>query len=169
MKETHHVYRPLLLSAAFGPLCVRSSNTSVCVSAAVQFLRRNAQPRISSTMATAGNGRESKTVRISHLFSCSSLTENHSFTHFPCLYEQCARQDIAFARKADLERHMSSMHNRETLQLHDCQLPGCHRRGEYGFTRKDKMIDHMRDVHKVPIPKRANGRKSESPTSSTGS
>ena len=69
---------------------------------------------------------------------------------------------IGFGRYADLERHIAIVHNRSTLQLVDCTHPGCHRRGEYGFTRKDKMVEHLRDVHKIDIPKRARG-KSNSP------
>ncbi|KAF2207295.1 hypothetical protein CERZMDRAFT_51503 [Cercospora zeae-maydis SCOH1-5] len=38
----------------------------------------------------------------------------------------------------------------------DCAVQGCHRKGGYGFGRKDKMIEHLREVHKVEVPKRYN-------------
>ena len=102
-----------------------------------------------------------------------SLTSNHRPIQFHCLYPQCANNQIKFSRKADLQRHCLVVHNREQLELVDCQFPGCHRRGGFGFTRQDKMIDHMRDVHKEPIPKRKSskdsGRSATSPTSSIGS
>jgi len=83
-------------------------------------------------------------------------------SQYLCLHPQCARTLTGFGRYADLERHIAIVHNRSTLQLVDCTYPGCHRRGEYGFTRKDKMVEHLRDVHKADIPKRARG-KSNSP------
>ncbi|KAK4626349.1 hypothetical protein CLAFUW4_04712 [Fulvia fulva] len=61
------------------------------------------------------------------------------------------------ARKADLERHYSAMHCRDSSALVDCQWAGCHRVGQAGFGRKDKMVEHMRDVHKADIPKRGGG------------
>ena len=75
------------------------------------------------------------------------------------------RNNVGFARKADLERHMKATHNRDNLELVDCMEPSCHRRGDYGFTRKDKMVEHVREVHKVDIPKRQTNRRS--PTSSS--
>ncbi|RMZ13414.1 hypothetical protein D0864_00446 [Hortaea werneckii] len=71
---------------------------------------------------------------------------------YPCLYTQC---QISFTRHADLQRHMNIIHNRATLDLVPCTYVDpatgrpCHRQGEYGFTRRDKMIAHMRTVHKV--------------------
>lgn len=77
---------------------------------------------------------------------------------WPCLHQQCA--GVSFARYADLQRHVAVIHNRSTLLLVDCQERDCHRKGQYGFTRKDKMVDHMREVHKLDIPKQRR-RKSQ--------
>ncbi|KAK5731152.1 hypothetical protein LTR15_001090 [Elasticomyces elasticus] len=79
--------------------------------------------------------------------------------HYMCLYPQCANAGL-FARHADLQRHVQNVHNPETIQWVDCQHPGCHRRGQYGFSRKDKMVEHMREVHKADIPKRSSGARS---------
>ncbi|KAK3702266.1 hypothetical protein LTR37_014977 [Vermiconidia calcicola] len=74
---------------------------------------------------------------------------------FLCLYDNCI--GVGFARKADLERHVFIQHNRETHKYVDCEFPGCHRRGDYGFTRRDKMVEHLREVHKVDVPKKQGG------------
>ena len=63
-----------------------------------------------------------------------------------CFYDPCASQSKFFGRKADLERHITAIHS--TIELIDCEHLGCHRRGEYGVSRRDKMVEHMRDVHK---------------------
>jgi hypothetical protein len=73
-----------------------------------------------------------------------------------CFWEPCASQNKAFKRKADLDRHIAAIHTRVAAMI-DCEHPGCHRRSEYGFVRRDRMIEHMRDVHKASISKR--GRK----------
>jgi len=81
-------------------------------------------------------------------------------TRFYCMYKPCASEGMSFGRKADLERHIAAKHTRPSPPLVDCEDPGCHRRGKYGFVRRDKMIEHMRDVHKSDIPKRPRGEKS---------
>ena len=67
-----------------------------------------------------------------------------------CLYTDCHE---AFVRKADLARHIAAVHALDPLEF-DCNVSGCHRKGAYGFARKGKLIEHMRDVHKVDIPKK---------------
>ncbi|CAK1356503.1 unnamed protein product [Cercospora beticola] len=63
----------------------------------------------------------------------------------------------AAGRRADLERHYHAMHPAPGSTVsHDCSWPGCHRKGSYGFGRKDKMVEHMREVHKANIPKKKN-------------
>jgi hypothetical protein len=86
-------------------------------------------------------------------YSNNMLTEPNSTLYY-CIWQPCQSQSKAFKRKADLERHIVAIHTRATAEMIDCEHPTCHRRGEYGFLRKDKMIEHMRDVHKTNIPKR---------------
>lgn len=81
-------------------------------------------------------------------------------TRYHCLYYGCQDDKREFRRKADLERHVDSLHNRDQQPHIDCLEPKCHRKGQFGFLRKDKMIEHMRDVHKADIPKRSPGKKS---------
>ncbi|KAI5359064.1 putative Zinc finger C2H2-type [Septoria linicola] len=69
-----------------------------------------------------------------------------------CLMSGC---NYAAKRNADLERHYKSMHSApSSIEMFDCQVSGCHRTGNYGFKRRDKMVDHMREVHKVDVPKK---------------
>lgn len=63
-----------------------------------------------------------------------------------------------FERYADLERHIRAVHNSDSAPRFDCQVATCHRRGQYGFSRNDKMIEHLREVHKLDIPKRVQGQ-----------
>ena len=56
-------------------------------------------------------------------------------------------------------RHVDAIHNRHSLSLIDCKVPDCNRKGELGFTRKDKAVEHLREYHKMDIPKRVRPRK----------
>ncbi|PIB02852.1 hypothetical protein CB0940_12082 [Cercospora beticola] len=85
-----------------------------------------------------------------------------------CLMPNCT---YAAGRKADLERHYRAMHPApgSSAPMYDCLWQGCHRKGNYGFGRKDKMVDHMREVHKADIPKRSgNGGRREGGSGSGG-
>lgn len=72
-----------------------------------------------------------------------------------CMYPE-HQQTVFFARKADLKRHYDQVHNPESVRMLDCTEPRCHRRGENGFGRKDKLVEHQREVHKINIPKRGS-------------
>ncbi|KAF2163698.1 hypothetical protein M409DRAFT_25885 [Zasmidium cellare ATCC 36951] len=85
-------------------------------------------------------------------YSTSPTTPNNPPTYF-CLWPNCT---YSCSRNADLQRHYQNVHNRESAPLVDCWVQGCHRRGAYGFTRKDKMVEHVREVHKVDVPKRGS-------------
>ena len=63
-----------------------------------------------------------------------------------CDYRACATAAIHFARQADLERHIEKVHHGVKPPSINCQDPSCHRRGVYGFTSKNEMINHMREV-----------------------
>jgi hypothetical protein len=53
---------------------------------------------------------------------------------------------MSFARKDDLNRHIQRhVPNR---QLFPCPIPGCHRVGEKGLPRQDKLLEHMRETHR---------------------
>ncbi|GIZ48233.1 hypothetical protein CKM354_001130100 [Cercospora kikuchii] len=79
---------------------------------------------------------------------------------FSCLTHNCT---YTASDKADLERHCRVMQHTSGTSafMHDCLWQGCHRKGEYGFVRKDEMAIHMRKVHKTEIPKRSTDEESD--------
>ncbi|KAK4983431.1 hypothetical protein LTR66_008827 [Elasticomyces elasticus] len=78
---------------------------------------------------------------------------------YVCLFLGCTHESV-FARTADLQRHIMIKHYRDSVEKHSCPVPRCHRVNANGFTRKDKVTDHMRNFHNIDIPKKA-GRRSE--------
>ncbi|CAK1366655.1 uncharacterized protein RHO25_011413 [Cercospora beticola] len=114
------------------------------------------------------NGLAAREDAISALPDKLSLVRGHGShprwaNHYPieycCLIPNCT---YAASRKTDLERHYRAMHPPPgpSAPLYDCLWQGCHRKGQYGFGRKDKMLDHMMDVHEAEVPKRDNNRES---------
>jgi hypothetical protein len=71
---------------------------------------------------------------------------------FKCCVPGC--NDILFGRSADLRRHYEHVHNRSRLEYY-CPSDGCIRsrkpsngkKGRSFGTRKDKMKEHVREVH----------------------
>jgi hypothetical protein len=67
--------------------------------------------------------------------------ERHHCPLQPCKFEGF------FRRKGDLVRHLRSQHPQPEDELHPCPFAGCFRRGENGFLRRDKMLQHQDKVH----------------------
>ncbi|KAK4888572.1 hypothetical protein LTR27_012524 [Elasticomyces elasticus] len=67
---------------------------------------------------------------------------------FSCQLTDCASAGVSFRRKADLNRHLEIVHGTRGVVLFDCDIRSCHRRGDYGFTRKDKMREHIIMSHR---------------------
>jgi hypothetical protein len=63
-------------------------------------------------------------------------------TRHPCPHPHC---HSTFARLGDLSRH-AKIHSPERHRKYRCWMPGCDRNGR-GFTRRDKLRDHVRRVH----------------------
>ncbi|KAH8773095.1 hypothetical protein F5882DRAFT_410417 [Hyaloscypha sp. PMI_1271] len=63
-------------------------------------------------------------------------------TRHPCPHPHC---HSTFARTGDLSRH-AKIHSPERHREYPCQEPGCGR-NRRGFTRRDKLRDHVRRVH----------------------
>ncbi|KAF2008063.1 hypothetical protein P154DRAFT_15071 [Amniculicola lignicola CBS 123094] len=64
-----------------------------------------------------------------------------------------------FTRLADLQRHQSTVHGIGTPEF-PCTQPRCSRVGDKGFTRKDHLVEHLRNFHHLNIPKRQPGERS---------
>ncbi|OXV07268.1 hypothetical protein Egran_04962 [Elaphomyces granulatus] len=62
-----------------------------------------------------------------------------------------------FTRPADLKRHQSTVH---APVFTDCPQDDCTRKGRNGFTRKDHLIEHARQFHRLPIKKRKCSKRS---------
>lgn len=59
-----------------------------------------------------------------------------------------------FTTKNDFNRHCRTKHALRDIQLIDCEFAGCNRVGSEGFSRKDNMRQHLRDVHRAACPVR---------------
>ncbi|KAK1920025.1 hypothetical protein P3342_002321 [Pyrenophora teres f. teres] len=44
-----------------------------------------------------------------------------------------------------------------------CSVPRCNRVGDKGFTRRDHLVEHLRNFHHIDIPKRRPGERSAFP------
>jgi hypothetical protein len=60
----------------------------------------------------------------------------------------CADCSATFSRKADRDRHASSLHGAGPRFY--CRIQGCHF-GIQGFPRRDKLMDHMRQGHRDTV------------------
>ncbi|KAL6707320.1 hypothetical protein ACN47E_004308 [Coniothyrium glycines] len=67
-----------------------------------------------------------------------------------------------FTRLADLQRHQSTVHGIGTPE-YPCTVPRCSRVGDKGFTRRDHLVEHLRNFHHIDIPKRRPGERSAFP------
>ena len=75
----------------------------------------------------------------------------------PSTGETCRK---AFKRKADLQRHESTVHDKHKTDRMDCPYKKCARKAESGFLRKDHLTEHLRHFHNRDIPKK--GRRGSS-------
>ncbi|KAF2787905.1 hypothetical protein K505DRAFT_315873, partial [Melanomma pulvis-pyrius CBS 109.77] len=75
-----------------------------------------------------------------------------------CDLEQCT-STANFTRLADLQRHQSTVHGVGTPDF-PCTVPRCTRIGDKGFTRRDHLVEHLRNFHHLDIPKRRPGERS---------
>jgi len=68
----------------------------------------------------------------------------------------CEICQMGFTRPVDLKRHHASTHT--TTVFEDCPMDNCTRKGRNGFTRKDHLVEHVRQFHRVPIKKRKSSK-----------
>ncbi|MCJ1445775.1 MAG: hypothetical protein MMC23_006280 [Stictis urceolatum] len=82
---------------------------------------------------------------------------------YTCTYPGC-KSTGKFKRVTDYQRHMKTVHYPERFDCKYAKGGFCGREGTHGFTRQDHYNDHLRDVHRIDIPK-ASGKGSGSKSS----
>ena len=58
-----------------------------------------------------------------------------------------------FNRRSDRWRHEETHYSTGEAKHFECPELGCNRKGEWGFMRRDKIVDHMRQKHKRSVGK----------------
>jgi hypothetical protein len=89
---------------------------------------------------------------------------NFSAQSLQCKYPGCTSTG-QFKRHTDLRRHIKTQHEADQHR-EDCPHKWCGRVGAHGFTRRDHMREHLREVHRMEIPYRSP-RKNPTSTSKT--
>jgi Zinc finger, C2H2 type len=103
-----------------------------------------------SDMACLGSSHTSPSILppTSAASATSPSTDYNSpkqFTTYPVPKTQsCPNCHLAFARVADLERHIHTIHLRIR---HHCKVPGCGDNAGKGYCRREKLRKHLRTVH----------------------
>ena len=65
-----------------------------------------------------------------------------------CLDRGCNK---GFNRCNDLDRHEETHYMTGKAKTFECPELGCNRKGEWGFMRRDKLVDHIRAKHKRSV------------------
>ncbi|KAF2654431.1 hypothetical protein K491DRAFT_600854, partial [Lophiostoma macrostomum CBS 122681] len=104
---------------------------------------------------------------VAHIHSTGSITpeggsrSNSRTRTWTCDVPNCT-STANFTRLADLQRHQSTVHGMGTPDF-PCTVPRCTRVGDKGFTRRDHLVEHLRNFHHLDIPKRRPGERSANP------
>ncbi|KAH9211430.1 hypothetical protein DL95DRAFT_188086 [Leptodontidium sp. 2 PMI_412] len=117
------------------------SNTAYGTSITVQDLSpySNLSPKTSFSPTTSSTPPHDHTSPTPSPTNASSPNATRS---------SCAHCPRNFARPSDLKRH-AMIHFPERHRKYHCWQPDCDRNGRRGFTRKDKLRDHLRGVHEL--------------------
>ncbi|KAI4638374.1 hypothetical protein J4E93_010174 [Alternaria ventricosa] len=99
---------------------------------------------------------------VARMSSSQAPTRSSSRTKtWTCDIASCT-SSANFTRLADLQRHQSTVHGVGTPE-YPCNVPRCNRVGDKGFTRRDHLVEHLRNFHHMDIPKRRPGERSAFP------
>ncbi|KAK5958050.1 hypothetical protein OHC33_001240 [Knufia fluminis] len=81
-------------------------------------------------------------------------------TRYYCEVPDCIDENTGLrssvGRKADLKRHMQSVHDKPHI---DCKYKKCDRKGDNGFRRQDHYREHLRGYHSEPSPEASTRRR----------
>lgn len=69
-----------------------------------------------------------------------------TFGNYKCTAQYCPRAGKPFKRLPDLIRHCKGAHCKRPEKF-PCQVIGCKYSGDRGFTRKDKLKSHVKNIH----------------------
>src|SRR4051812_6607834 len=61
----------------------------------------------------------------------------------------CTMCRSTFTRESDFHRHMTSVHKIGPQVLHLCNIPGCPKSVAPGYSRRDKVVEHLKKVHGI--------------------
>ncbi|PQE28747.1 C2H2 finger domain protein [Rutstroemia sp. NJR-2017a WRK4] len=61
----------------------------------------------------------------------------------------CTKCPKTFTRESDLNRHLTSVHKFGPQALHLCDIPGCPKSVAPGYSRRDKVVEHLKKVHGI--------------------
>ncbi|KAF2848405.1 hypothetical protein T440DRAFT_536629 [Plenodomus tracheiphilus IPT5] len=122
-----------------------------------------AQPTYQQPLAGAGYGAHWQAQADSNdLNTSQGPTRSNSRTRtWTCDIASCT-SSANFTRLADLQRHQSTVHGVGTPE-YPCTVPRCNRIADKGFTRRDHLVEHLRNFHHMDIPKRRPGERSAFP------
>ncbi|KAF2707875.1 hypothetical protein K504DRAFT_446966 [Pleomassaria siparia CBS 279.74] len=102
---------------------------------------------------------DEETVRRRRSTKTDRRSRSNSRTRtWTCDFQQCT-STANFTRLADLQRHQSTVHG-VGAPAFPCTVPRCTRIGDKGFTRRDHLVEHLRNYHHLDIPKRRAGERS---------
>ena len=88
--------------------------------------------------------------------NCANRTNSvNANKKYPCRDRGCKE---GFNRICDRMRHEQTHFFTGEAKHFECPELGCNRKGEWGFMRRDKIVDHMRQKHKRSV------RRDEFPT-----
>ncbi|KAF2683113.1 hypothetical protein K458DRAFT_419328 [Lentithecium fluviatile CBS 122367] len=96
-----------------------------------------------------------------HSLTVQEQPRSRSPRTWKCELPNCS-STANFTRLADLQRHQSTVHGVGTPG-YPCTVQDCTRVGEKGFTRRDHLVEHLRNFHHIDIPKRRPGERSAYP------
>ncbi|KAH7093751.1 hypothetical protein FB567DRAFT_180163 [Paraphoma chrysanthemicola] len=104
---------------------------------------------------------QSENLDVSVTTSQTPSRSNSRTKNWTCDIPSCT-SSANFTRLADLQRHQSTVHGVGTPEF-PCTVPRCNRIGDKGFTRRDHLVEHLRNFHHIDIPKRRPGERSAFP------
>ncbi|KAF2634237.1 hypothetical protein P280DRAFT_474782 [Massarina eburnea CBS 473.64] len=113
------------------------------------------------TVVPSNYDQTTTTTQSAYLTQTPKIARSRSPKTWRCDLPNCT-STANFTRLADLQRHQSTVHGVGTPD-YPCSVKDCSRIGDKGFTRRDHLVEHLRNFHHIDIPKRRAGERSAYP------